>query len=178
MHAGSSGAVSCTASGTGTRRCSMRPPGSTRRSSWNATVMRTHHPTSSWNETGRVSAGRSMSGDQKLMCRATLGCAARRVSSCCERMSSSKTRGGFSEELLSKSASRNVFPQVRRDGDGGRQSLRCDAELGVSAFGRGHGETAEAVPGAQPRRVPCVRDVPRHGSSRRSGIRGRARCGP
>ena len=89
-----------------------------------------------------------------------------------------KNRGGFLGGTPVEGASRNVFPQVRRDGDGGRQSLRCDAELGVSAFGRGHGETAEAVPGAQPRRVPCVRDVPRHGSSRRSGIRGRARCGP
>ena len=86
-----------------------------------------------------------------------------------------KNRGGFSEELLSK-VLRGMSSRKYEETVGGRQSLRCD-ELGVSAFGRGHGETA-GVPGAQPRRVPCVRDVPRHGSSRRSGIRGRARCGP
>ena len=74
-----------------------------------------------------------------------------------------KNRGGFSEELLSE-------VEVRRDGDGGRQGFRCDAELGVPPSGRGDGEAAEAVPGAQSRRVSALRDVPRHGPPRRSGV--------
>ena len=67
-----------------------------------------------------------------------------------------KNRGGFSEELLSKVLRGMSSRKYEETVTGGRQSLRCDAELGVSAFGRGHGETAEAVPGAQPRRVPWV----------------------
>ena len=56
-----------------------------------------------------------------------------------------KNRGGFSEELLSKvlrgMSSRKYEETVTEAGKA------FDAELGVSAFGRGHGETAEA-PGA------------------------------
>ena len=66
----------------------------------------------------------------------------------------------------------------RTHGDERRQGFWCDAELGVPPSGRGDGEAAEAVPGAQSRRLLALRDVPRHGPPRRSGVRGRARRGP
>ena len=146
---GSSGAGDAArqaSTGRGDARC--RPPGS-------ETLMYMereersgpdYHPTSSGLMKWASQRGSIYVGDQKL-CVEHPGCAARRVRSCCERMSSSKI-----EEASRRNSCRRCFeeclPQVRRDGDGGRQSLRCDAELGVSAFGRGHGETAEAVLGS------------------------------
>ena len=59
-------------------------------------------------------------------------------------------------------ATGDVCSQVRRDGDERRQGFWCDAELGVPPSGRGDGEAAEAVPGAQSRRLLALRDVPRH----------------
>ena len=89
-----------------------------------------------------------------------------------------KNRGGFSEELLSKvlrgMSSRKYEETVTEAGKAFGVTPSSVSRHLVEA-------TAKQLKQFRERSLeefPCVRDVPRHGSSRRSGIRGRARCGP
>ena len=89
-----------------------------------------------------------------------------------------KNRGGFSEELLSEVLRGMSARKYEETVTAAGKAFGVTPSSVSPPSGRGDGEAAEAVPGAQSRRVSALRDVPRHGPPRRSGVRGRARRGP